>query len=67
MLIIAHEMMEALSQQATETSATLLFATHNLEHAMKFSDRILAIGDRRIVMDEATQGLRLEELRAIYD
>jgi len=64
---IANEMMEALSQQAAETSATLLFATHNLEHAMKFSDRILAIGDRRIVMDQATQGLTLEELRAIYD
>jgi phosphonate transport system ATP-binding protein len=64
---IADEMMIALSNQAKETNATLLFATHNLEHALKFSDRILAIGNRRILMDGATSGLRLEELRTLYD
>ncbi len=64
---IANEMMASLSNQAIETKATLLFATHNLEHAMKFSDRILAIGNRRIRMDAATEGLQMEELQTLYD
>jgi phosphonate transport system ATP-binding protein len=46
---------------------TLLFTSHNLEHAVRYADRIVALRHGRIAIDAPAASLDIAELRRLYD
>ncbi len=60
------ELLEALLREHTERGGTMIFTTHNLERALKFSDRIAILGGGRVVYQQATKKLELGGVRQVY-
>jgi phosphonate transport system ATP-binding protein len=46
---------------------TLLFSSHNLEHAVKYSDRVLGLRRGRLELDEPSVMLDVASLRGLYE
>lgn len=46
---------------------TVVFASHNLTHALEFSDRVIGLSGGRIVLDAPATGLKKSDLRGLYD
>lgn len=45
---------------------TTLMISHNMEDALKYSDRLIMLKEGRIVLDEASENLTVEDLQVIY-
>jgi phosphonate transport system ATP-binding protein len=60
------EVMELFARLMRQEKKTVLFTSHNLEHALRFADRIIVIGRGGILLDAPAQGLTQAELRAFY-
>lgn len=60
-----HEVM-ALFQTLAGADMSLVFTTHNLDHALTYSDRVIALRDGRIVIDAPTATLSPRDLEEIY-
>ncbi len=45
------EVMATLAALAAEQNASLIFVSHRMEHAMRFSDRIVGLGGGRVTLD----------------
>lgn len=52
---IALEMMDLLTREIDNSKCTVLFATHSLQHAFSFSDRLIVLREGRIVLDSPTR------------
>jgi len=50
-----------------ESHPTWILALHNIDLALRYCTRIIALKDRRIVIDAATDQLRAEDLTSIFD
>lgn len=61
-----NELLETLLQEHIERGGTTLFTTHNLERALKLSDRIGMLGSGRVVYQQETGGLELGGVRQVY-
>ncbi len=61
-----HELIDTLLDEHTTWGGCTLFTTHQLERALKASDRIIILTAGRIVFQRATTTLDLETLRRIY-
>ena len=61
-----NELLETLLQEHIERGGTTLFTTHNLERALKLSDRIGMLGSGRMVYQQETGGLELGGVRQAY-
>jgi len=61
-----NELLETLLQEHIERGGTTLFTTHNLERALKLSDRIGMLGSGRVVYQQETGGLELGGVRQAY-
>jgi len=59
-------LLETLLQEHIERGGTTLFTTHNLERALKLSDRIGMLGSGRVVYQQETGGLELGRVRQAY-
>lgn len=65
-LINAHKIMELIIQFARQKAMTLIFVTHDVEFALKYSDRIIALKNKALVLDQATNKLTKQKLMQIY-
>lgn len=61
-----NEMMELFATLMREEKKTVLFTTHNLEHAMAFADRIIVMGQGGVQLDAPAKALRQSDLRVLY-
>jgi len=61
-----NELLEALLVEQTERGGTTLFTTHNLERALKFSDRISMLSGGRVVYQQETGGLEPGGVRQAF-
>lgn len=61
-----NELLEALLREHTERHGTTLFTTHNVERALKFSDRIGVLGGGRVAYQQGTGGLEAGSIRQAY-
>jgi len=61
-----NELLEALIVEHTERGGTTLFTTHNLERALKFSDRISMLSGGRVVYQQETGGLEPGGVRQAF-
>ena len=60
------EVMQLFATLMREEKKTVLFTSHNLEHALAFADRIIVIGKGGIQMDAPTKGMQINDLRTFY-
>ena len=64
--IAGEEVMALFAELVREEGITLLFTSHNVEHALAFSDRVLALKAGKLVLDGPSHDLHANELRGHY-
>ncbi|WP_434052957.1 MAG: ATP-binding cassette domain-containing protein [Roseibium sp.] len=64
--VAGHEVMELFHQLMREQGITLLFTSHNVEQALSYSSRLLAIRRGEIVLDAASSTLSPTDLGRHY-
>lgn len=60
------EVMALFVQLIREEGVTLIYTSHNLEHALAYADRVVALKDGRIVVDAAAASLGPRDLAFVY-
>lgn len=60
------EVMQLFAGLMREERKTVVFTSHNLDHAVCFADRVIALGSGRIVLDSHSSRLSASELRELY-
>lgn len=60
------EVMATLAALASEQMATLIFVSHRMEHAIRFSDRIVGLGGGRVALDEPSHAVSETELARFF-
>jgi phosphonate transport system ATP-binding protein len=61
------EVMATFARVGRETGTTLVFTTHNLEHALRHAGRVVGLRNGRLELDAPAGGLALGGLRGLYD
>ncbi|MEA1913914.1 MAG: phosphonate ABC transporter ATP-binding protein [Campylobacterota bacterium] len=61
------KVMELFYNLAREKKITLVFVSHNVNHALKYSDRIIALQDGEIIIDKETKECKKDEIGNIYE
>ena len=64
--IIAYNILSLLKTISLEDNITVLCSLHQVDFAMRFSQRIIGLSEGEIMMDEPTQDLTTEYIRKIY-
>lgn len=64
--IIAHSILSLLHNIGNEFGITVICNLHQVDLALKFSDRIIGLSDGRIVLDAATKNVDEAYIRKIY-
>ncbi|UUX48111.1 ATP-binding cassette domain-containing protein [Nisaea acidiphila] len=60
------EVMTLFHRLAVERGSTLLFTTHDMDHALAYSDRVIALRQGRIVLDASSGSLKRCDLEPIF-
>jgi phosphonate transport system ATP-binding protein len=60
------EVMAIFSQLAQRRRLTLIFVSHHLEHALRFSDRIVGLREGVLALDRPASDCHSEGLEGIY-
>ncbi len=60
------EVMQLFVTLMREEAKTVVFTSHNLIHALQFSDRVIALAGGKIVLDAPSRSLGESELRGLY-
>ena len=61
------EVMEIFASVARESGATVLFTSHDMDHARRYADRIVALKGGRIVFDLPCGEIRRHELDGVFN
>lgn len=61
------EVMELFSSLCKKNGITLIFVSHNLEHAIAYSDRIIGLRNQKVELDAISHNQKIESLREIYE
>ncbi len=60
------EVMRLLFRIGRERGATLIFVSHHMDHAVRFSDRIVGLRDGKVALDVVSAQVEAERLRAFF-
>jgi phosphonate transport system ATP-binding protein len=63
----AEDVMDLLRARADAAGATFVFTTHNLDHARRHADRLVALKEGRLAFDAATASVSDSLLGALYE
>jgi len=61
-----HDVMRVFSERARDHGISLLYTTHDMEHALAYSDRVVALRQGRVVLDEASGALDVLQLEKVF-
>lgn len=64
--VAGKEILERLRRLNQQQRVTVLIATHDLERALNYTDRVIGLRHGEIVLDELTAKISVERLRALY-
>jgi phosphonate transport system ATP-binding protein len=64
---IAEEVMALFVDLMKRDGITLLYSSHNLDDALRYSDRVLGLNRGAIRLDAPSRALGRSKLRALYD
>jgi len=65
--VAGHDVMQAFVGIAQSNATTLVFTTHDLEHALEYGRRVIALRNGAIVMDRPAATLSRAELSEVYE
>jgi phosphonate transport system ATP-binding protein len=60
------EVMQTFARVSRETGTTLVFTTHNLDHAMRHATRVIGLRNGGVELDAPAKGLAIGGLRGLY-
>ncbi len=60
------EVMELLFKLTREAGLTLLFVSHHMEHAQTYADRIVGLGNGKVMMDVPSRNAQVHELKDFF-
>ena len=63
---IGEEVMRLFAHLIRSSGLTLLFTSHQLDHALAYSDRVVALRRGRVVLDAPSRDVGRADLRAVY-
>lgn len=61
------EVMELFFKLANDEGVTVVFISHNIEHALRYGDRVLGLADGRLKLDSSAARLSEKFLRGLYN
>lgn len=61
------EVMRLFLSLIRDQGLTLLFVSHNLEHALRYADRIIGLRDGCLELDQSSESANLLMLRSLYE
>lgn len=61
------EVMRLFLARIKDEGLTLLFVSHNLDHALRYADRIIGLRDGRLELDGPAKAENIASLRELYD
>jgi phosphonate transport system ATP-binding protein len=61
------EVMRLFLSLIRDQGLTLLFVSHNLEHALRYADRIIGLRDGCLELDQPSESANLLMLRSLYE
>lgn len=61
------DVMDVFFTLALQEGVTVIFISHNIDHALKYGDRILGLANGGMPLDVRADGLSAEDLRGLYD
>lgn len=62
-----HDVMMRLADLARSTGTTLVFTTHDMDHALTYANRVLALKKGGIFLDQSSSCLTKQDLNAVFD
>jgi phosphonate transport system ATP-binding protein len=60
------EVMDLFFDLAREEAVTVIFISHNIDHALKYGDRVLGLADGGLRLDATAASLTARDLRGLY-
>lgn len=61
------DIMELFFKLIRDEGLTFMFVSHNLEHALQYSDRVIGLRGGNLELDSPSKDLDVESLRGLYD
>jgi phosphonate transport system ATP-binding protein len=59
--------MELFFRLVRDEGVSVVFTSHNIEHALKYGDRVLGLAQGRLRLDATAASLSTADLRGLYD
>lgn len=64
---VGEDVMDLFFQLARLQCVTVVFISHNIEHALQYGDRVLGLADGALKLDATAASLSASDLRGLYD
>ena len=61
------DVMDLFFDLAGQEGVTVIFISHNIDHALQYGDRVLGLTDGGMPLDARAESLSAEKLRGLYD
>ncbi|MEO1362282.1 MAG: ATP-binding cassette domain-containing protein [Pseudomonadota bacterium] len=61
------DVMDLFFRLALQEGVTVVFISHNIEHALRYGDRVLGLADGQMKLDARAHNLSADALRGLYD
>ena len=61
------DVMDLFFDLARQEGVTVIFISHNIDHALQYGDRVLGLSDGGMPLDARANSLSAEKLRGLYD
>lgn len=61
------DVMELFFDLARQDGVTVVFTSHNIDHALRYGDRVLGVAEGRMKLDATAASLNADDLRGLYD
>ena len=61
------DVMDLFFDLARQEGVTVIFISHNIDHALQYGDRVLGLADGGMPLDARATSLSTEKLRGLYD
>lgn len=62
-----HAVMQQFVDLAQQNNITLIFTSHDMQHALAYSDRVIALKNGRIFIDAASRSLCEADLQGVFE
>ncbi len=62
-----HDVMQQFVDLARRNNITLVFTSHDMEHARRYADRVVALKDGKVFFDQRSSDLDQNDLRRVFD